>query len=452
MKIKFLGAAGTVTGSKYLLTSCNNHHYLVDCGLFQGGRELRERNWHNLEIDPSEISAVFITHAHIDHTGYLPRLVSTGFKGPIYCTEPTFELSKILLPDSGYLQEEEARYVNHKGYSRHKPALPLYTREQAEESLNFFKVIDFHTQTQLFNELNITFFRAGHILGASSILLEIEGKRIIFSGDVGHYRDLIMNPPDPLPDADYLVIESTYGDRLHEKENLLEKMSKIINRAASNKGTIVIPAFAVGRAQLILHIIHVLKDKKEIPDIQVFLDSPMAIDATELYCHYHDEHRLDAQQSYSMCSIAKLTRTTQESQAINEIDEPKIIISASGMASGGRILHHLKHYISDPKNTVVLVGYQAIGTRGRALQDGVSKIKVFGDDLKVNANIETITSLSAHGDYNELIHWLNESKLKNPKVFITHGETEASKAFSDRIKKVFKWDTKIPKHNEEVVL
>lgn len=448
MKIKFLGAAGTVTGSKYLLTT-KNRNYLVDCGLFQGLKDLRQRNWRSLEIDPAEISAIFLTHAHIDHSGYLPRLIAMGFTGPIYCSQPTYELSKILLPDSGYLQEEEANYANKKGYSRHKPALPLYTREQAEESLKFFEPIDFHKTTRIFNDVSVRFSRAGHILGASCILLETQGKRIIFSGDVGRYHDLIMFPPEPLPDADYLVIESTYGDREHEKVDLMSIMADIINDAIRNKGAVIIPAFAVGRAQLILYIIRKLKEQKKIPNIKTFLDSPMAIDATELYCEYHEEHRLDAEEAHKMCSSATLTRTSEESRAINELAEPKIIISASGMASGGRILHHLSQYIVDPKNTVVLVGYQAAGTRGRALQDGATQIKIFGEELNVRAKIENISSLSAHGDYNDLIHWINESKLKHPKIFITHGEPEAAEAFCQKLKDVFKWDVEVPKDGAE---
>lgn len=448
MKIKFLGAAGTVTGSKYLITT-KDRKYLVDCGLFQGLKDLRKRNWRKLEIEPAEISAVLLTHAHVDHSGYLPRLVAMGFTGPIYCSRGTFDLAKILLPDSGYLQEEEARYANAKGYSSHNPALPLYTRDQAEESLNFFQSLEFHKPLKLFNDIKITLIRAGHILGASSILLEAQGKKIIFSGDVGRYKDLIMFPPEPLPEADYLVLESTYGDRLHEAESLMERMTEIINDTVANKGALVIPAFAVGRAQLILHIIRKLKDQKKIPDIKTYLDSPMAINATELYCQYHEEHRLTEEEAYEMCEAATLTRTPEQSKAINEAPGPKIIISASGMASGGRILHHLAHYIVEPNNTIMLAGYQAAGTRGRALQDGATQIKIFGEELSVKAKIETVSSLSAHGDYNDLIHWLNESKIDHPKVFLTHGEPDAAEAFRERLIDTFNWDIEIPKDGAE---
>jgi metallo-beta-lactamase family protein len=448
MKIKFLGAAGTVTGSKYLITT-KDRNYLVDCGLFQGLKDLRKRNWRSLDIEPAEISAVFLTHAHVDHSGYLPRLVAMGFSGPVYCSKGTFDLAKILLPDSGYLQEEEARYANAKGYSKHKPALPLYTRDQAEESLNFFQAVDFQKSFKVFNDLEVSFTRAGHILGASCISLKAQGKRIIFSGDVGRYQDPIMFPPEPLPDADYLVIESTYGDRLHEDVDLMGRMAEVINDAASKNGAIVIPAFAVGRAQLILHIIRKLKDQKKIPDIKTYLDSPMAINATELYCEYHDEHRLTEEESFEMCDVAALTRTTEQSKAINDKPGLKIIISASGMISGGRILHHVAHYITDERNTIVLVGYQAVGTRGRDLQEGVTQIKIFGENYNVRAKIESISSLSAHGDYNDLIHWLNESKIDHPKVFVTHGEPDAALAFSKRLIDTFKWDVEVPKDGAE---
>lgn len=443
MELQFLGAAGTVTGSKYLLRT-NSGNFLVDCGLFQGIKELRMRNWRELQIDASLIDAVFITHAHIDHTGYIPRLIKMGFNGPIYCSKGTYELSSILLPDSGYLQEEEARYANKKGYSKHKPALPLYTREEAEASLKYFRPLDFHVTKEVSPNMAVTFYRAGHILGASSLILEAQAKKIAFSGDVGRYKDLIMHAPEPLPDADYLVIESTYGDRLHEEADIDKKMADIINDIVKTKGTMVIPAFAVGRAQLILYIIDKLKKAKKIPDIKVYLDSPMAIDATKLYCDFHHEHRLSQRECREICQGATLTHTPEESKAINDVPGPKVIISASGMASGGRILHHLAHYIGDANNVIVLVGYQADGTRGRALLEGVNTLKLFGQEFKVAAKIIQFTDLSAHGDYQELIRWLKESKLRNPRVFITHGEPKAAESFREILEKTFNWRVEIP--------
>jgi metallo-beta-lactamase family protein len=451
MKIKFLGAVGTVTGSKYLL-STQDHNYLIDCGLFQGLKDLRLRNWQSLDIAAADISAVIITHAHIDHTGYLPRLVNLGFKGPIYSSYGTFDLAKILLPDSGYLQEEEAYYANKKGYSHHKPALPLYTREEAEASLNYFQPLNFHSQKTLNNDARFTFLRAGHILGASCIVFEAEGRRIIFSGDVGRYDDIIMYPPEPLPDADYVVIESTYGDREHDKEDIMLRLSKIINDTVNKGGTIVIPSFAVGRAQHILHILQLLKEQKRIPELKTYLDSPMSIDATELYCRYNKEHRLSRQDCAAMYSGAILTHSAEESKAINAVPGPKIIVSASGMLSGGRIVHHLAQYIADEKNAIILVGFQAAGTRGRDLVERISQIKMFGEEYRVLARIENISGLSAHADYNDLLRWLSESKLKKPELFVTHGEPKAAESFAERLRESFKWQVKIPKEGDEYEL
>lgn len=451
MKITFLGAAGTVTGSKYLLTT-HQRKYLVDCGLFQGLKSLRLRNWDKLAVPAHEISAIFLTHAHIDHSGYIPRLIKDGFSGPIYCSTGTYELAKILLPDSGHLQEEEASYANRKGYSKHKPALPLYTREEAENALGFFHPLPFHQMHKILGDAQVTFTRAGHILGASCILFEAQNKSIVFTGDVGRYNDLIMRPPEPLPNADYLVIESTYGDREHEDEDVLNRMAIIINQAEKNNGTVVIPSFAVGRTQHILYLIHQLKKAKKISDIKTFLDSPMAIDATDLYCEFHEEHRLSEKICELMCKAATITRTAEESRAINEIPPPKIIISASGMGSGGRIVHHFSRYISDPKNVIILVGFQAAGTRGRELLEGASQIKMFGEYFSVNAKIENITGLSAHADSKELIRWLNESHIRSPKVFVTHGEQSSADAFAETLKSTFHWQVEVPRDGAEYQL
>ena len=451
MKIKFLGAVGTVTGSKYLLRT-KKANYLVDCGLFQGLKELRLCNWRKLFIEASDIDAIFLSHAHIDHTGFLPRLVALGFNGPIYCSEGTYELSKILLPDSGYLQEEEANYANKKGYSKHKPALPLYTREQALESLKYFEPIDFHVPVRVKGGAQVTFSRAGHILGASSVLVAAEGTSIVFSGDVGRLKDMIMYPPEPLPDADYLVLESTYGDRLHAGTDLEVNLANIINQVVKDNGTVVVPAFAVGRAQLILLVLERLFRAKKIPHLKVFLDSPMAINTTKLYCDFQKEHRLSLKNCEDMSNVAILTPTPEESKAINDVPGPKIVVSASGMASGGRVLHHLAQYISDPKNAIVLVGYQAAGTRGRALLDGAHEIKLFGQEYAVKAKIIYFTDLSAHADYQELIEWLKSSKIRNPKVFLTHGEDSAREHFRELLIDTFHWDVELPKYESEYQL
>jgi metallo-beta-lactamase family protein len=447
MKVRFLGAAGTVTGSKYQIITANNN-YLVDCGLFQGLKPLRNLNWQKLDLDPSLLDAVFITHAHIDHTGYLPRLIKLGFKGPIFCSLGTFELAKILLPDSGHLQEEEADYANKKGYSKHQPALPLYTKEEAEEALKYFKPVDFHKPIRV-GDVQATFQRAGHILGASSILIEGQSRRICFSGDVGRFCDIIMYAPEPLPPTDYLVLESTYGDRLHSREDIKTKLAPVINDVIKNKGVVVIPAFAVGRAQHILHIVTELKKAKVIPNIPTYLDSPMAINATELYCRFNKEQRLSRKECEDMYQDSIFTPTAESSKAINDVPAPKIIISASGMASGGRVLHHLAQYIGDPKNVVILVGYQAAGTRGRSLEEGASEIKIFGKEYNVKAKIYSFSDLSAHADYQEIIQWLKNSPVGHPKVFLTHGEPEATAALKKTLENTFHWNVEIPAAGDE---
>lgn len=448
MKIKFLGAAGMVTGSKYLLSTSKNS-YLVDCGLFQGLKELRQKNWQEFEVSPEQIKAIFLTHAHIDHSGYIPRLIKMGFTGTIYCSKATYDLVKILLPDSGHLQEEDARYANKEGYSEHKPALPLYTRQEAENALAYFQPLEFHNAKKINNEVKITLSRAGHILGASCILVEVAGRKIAFSGDVGRFKDLIMKPPEPLFDADYLVLEATYGDRDHVEEDLEKRIADIINHTIKSSGTVVIPAFAVGRTQHVLYLLHKLKAAKRIPNVDTYLDSPMATDTTELYCTYANEHRLSRDQCHTMSQSVMITKTTDESRTINHKAGPKIVISASGMASGGRILHHLAQYISNEKNVVMIVGFQAPGTRGRALLDGAKHIKIFGKQHDVRAKIEYIAGLSAHADHNELIRWLNDSPIKHPQVFLTHGEPSAAQALALQLQKTFHWQVKIPKDKEE---
>lgn len=451
MKLKFLGATGTVTGSKYLLSTSENT-YLIDCGLFQGLKDLRLRNWQEPEFAPEKIKAIVLTHAHIDHSGYIPKLINLGFSGRIFCSHGTFELAKILLPDSGYLQEEEARFANAHGYSKHKPALPLYTRDDAERALELFHPIDFHVEEKIGNDCRISLSRAGHIVGASCVRVMAASRTIVFSGDVGRYHDLIMHAPEPLQDADYLVLESTYGDRDHETEDPFERLSQIINRVVAQKGVLIIPAFAVGRAQHILHIIQELRAKKKIPTIPTFLDSPMAIDATDLYCKFSKEHRLNDKACALMGQTAILTRAAEASRAIAKTKSPKIIISASGMASGGRVLHHLAEYVNDARNIIAFVGYQAAGTRGRALLDGASQIKMFGEHYPVHAQVEFISSLSAHADRKELLHWLKESGLKHPKVFITHGEPEASAALAKKLRKAFQWTVHVPSTGDEYTL
>lgn len=451
MKIKFLGATGTVTGSKYLLT-IQNKHILVDCGLFQGFKELRLRNWDRLPIAPSDIDAVVLTHAHIDHTGYIPLLVKNGFKGTIYATKPTCDLCAILLPDSGYLQEEDARLANLHGYSKHYPALPLYTMKDAEKSLEHFKPMQFSQEYTLAPGIQISWHRAGHILGAAFVQFEVEGKKLLFSGDIGRFHDPIMKAPEIMREADYLVLESTYGNRLHEKSDPKDSIAAVVVETIQRGGTVLIPAFAVGRVQSILYYLAQLKKEKRIPDVPVFLDSPMAIDATLLLQQYADkETRLTPEQCRMACSVANYINTIDESKELDE-PSPKIIIAASGMMTGGRVLHHLKTIAPDPRNTILMTGYQAGGTRGADLLAGGREIKIHGEVIVVKAQVMSLNSLSAHADYEDSLYWLKQFQRAPRKVFITHGEPEAADALKKRIEKELGWSCEIPTYLEEVTL
>lgn len=451
MKIQFIGATGTVTGSKYLLSTASQK-ILVDCGLFQGLKELRLRNWSPLPFKPSEIKSLLLTHAHIDHTGYIPLLIKNGFRGKIYCSYGTAELCKILLLDSGFLQEEDARFANKHGFSKHKPALPLYTMKDAEESLKYFHPLDFDHEVNLGKELTFTLLPAGHILGASMIKVRDAETTLLFSGDLGRPHDIIMKPPEIVEETDFLVLESTYGDRLHNILDPKEELAEVINRTAHRGGVLIIPAFAVGRAQTVLYLMYQLKNEKRIPDIPVYLDSPMARDAANLYCNFGDEHRLSESECLLMCRGAKIINTPEESKELDFKQTPKIIITASGMATGGRVVHHLKAFISDERNTVLFTGFQAAGTRGEALIHGVEKIKFHGEYYPVRAEIVLQDSLSAHADYKEILDWLAHFKRPPKEVFLTHGEPAQAEALCLKIKETLGWHCRIPKYLESVNL
>lgn len=452
MHIQFLGATQTVTGSKYLIKA-EKIKLFVDCGLFQGYKELRLRNWNPLPINPAEIDYVLLTHAHIDHSGYIPLLVKNGFRGKIFCSEATRDLCEILLPDSGHLHEEEARYANRKGYSKHRPALPLYTQEEAETSLAYFQTIPFEKRFKINGDLHFSFHYAGHILGASLVRVEHYNVSILFSGDLGRPNDPIMYPPKNPPESDYYVIESTYGDRLHEKIDPEQQLRQIINRTAKRGGVILIPAFAVGRAQLMLYYIHQLKAKKAIPDIPVFIDSPMATNVTKLFYQHADEHRLSEQQSAEVCHTAQYIHTVDESIELDNKKMPMVIISASGMATGGRVLHHIKHFAPEHRNSIVFCGFQAGGTRGDRMVRGEEKIKMFGRMVPIRAEVIQLENTSAHADRQDMLNWI--SHLKNPprKVFITHGENEASESLKEIIAQRYKWNCHIPAYlyEEELI-
>lgn len=446
MQITFLGATRTVTGSKYLIT-VDSKKILVDCGLFQGYKELRLRNWDKLPIDPHDIDAVILTHAHIDHSGYLPLLVKNGFKGKIYCTHGTKDLCAILLPDSGYLQEEDARRANKYHYSKHKPALPLYTMQDGLRALDQFVALDFDVPYELFeNILSFKFLPAGHIIGSSLVYLEHRNKSVLFTGDLGRPNHPVMKPPKMITRADYLIVESTYGDRLHDKSNPLDQLAEIIQQTVAKGGSIIIPAFAVGRTQDLLYYIYRLKEEKRIPNIPVFLDSPMAQNVSNLLSHYSAEHRLTKELANNTCKIATYIKTSEESRGIDQYPGPVIIISASGMAEGGRILHHLKAFLPDHRNTILFTGYQDAGTRGDRLLRGELEIKIHGAMIPVRAQIKSINSMSAHADYQEMLNWLGNFKHAPRKVFITHGDQEATQALKNKIEQKFNWSCVIPEY------
>lgn len=447
MKLSFLGGAGTVTGSKYLLETADGR-ILVDCGMFQGISQLREKNWQAFPTKASEIDAIVLTHAHIDHSGYIPRLVREGYKGPIFCTAPTASLCRILLMDSAKLMEEEAHYANRRGYSKHKPAEPLFTSDDAAKALEQLRPIPFGNDHTIVGGLSVRFKHTGHILGAASVLIQTEGKRITFSGDVGRLQDPVMLSPEPLDAIDYLVVESTYGDRTHPNVDPESALQEAFETTWKNKGSVVIPAFAVGRAQQILYYIAKLKDSGKMPDFSVFLDSPMAVNATGLYCEFMRDHRMPREECKRTCEGAKYIRNLDESKALQTDPRPKIVISASGMATGGRVLHYLKKMLPDARNMVLFTGFQASGTRGASLVNGVSEIKIHGEYVPVNATVKNIENLSAHADSTEIRSWLKSSNLNPKTVFITHGEPNASQTLKDTLKTEFGWNCVVPKENE----
>ena len=450
MHLTFLGAAGTVTGSKYLL-EVDGRRVLIDCGLFQGYKPLRLQNWAPLPIRPNTLDAVLLTHAHIDHSGYLPLLVKHGYGGRAWCTPGTAALCEILLPDSGHLQEQDAEYANRKGFSKHRPALPLYDKQAAIDALPSLERMDFGAWFEPCAGVRARFHMAGHILGAASVEVEAGGRRLLFSGDLGRHDDPIMVAPEPPPAVDYLIVESTYGDRLHPATDPAEDLREVITRTASRGGMVLIPAFAVGRTQELLYYIHRLKQQGAIPDLPVFLDSPMAIDASELMCRFSREHRLSAAQARAVCATATYVREREDSIALNARTHPMIIISASGMLTGGRVLHHLKARAGDPHNTILLTGYQAGGTRGAALLAGTREIKVHGRYLAVKAEVASIDTLSAHADWQGVLRWL--AALPAPRqVFVTHGEQNAADALRLRLQERLRWPVSVPLHGQRVSL
>ncbi len=451
VEIRFLGAAGTVTGSKYLITY-NDHRILVDCGLFQGLKDLRLQNWEPCPVDPSSIDAVILTHAHIDHSGYVPRLIKDGFRGKIFCTAGTLSLCRILLPDAGYLQEEEAEYLNRKKISKHNPALPLFTQKEAESALKYFAPQGFHESFEPAPGVGAKFLYAGHILGAAMITLEISGRTIAFSGDVGRLNDAVFNAPEPLPPVDYLLVESTYGDRLHSEADPLLELETVVRRGIERGGVILIPAFAVGRSQTLLYFLMKLVKSGRLPKIPMYLNSPMASSVTEAFCQFRTLHKLSDLECDELLLNMHTVKTADESKMLNNKRGPMLIIAGSGMATGGRILHHLKEFAPGPENMILLTGFQASGTRGQALQNGVKEIKIHGQYVPVRAEVITLENLSAHADYSEVLTWLSSSKLKPRKVFVVHGEPSAAQALRVRLTGQFGWEVEVPKQNSHYTL
>jgi metallo-beta-lactamase family protein len=451
LRIQFLGATGTVTGSKYLV-SAGSRRILIDCGLFEGLKQLRLRNWEAPPIEPHEVDAVVLTHAHLDHSGYLPLFVRRGFGGHIYCTRATEDFCRILLPDSGYLQEEEAEYANRRGFSKHSPALPLYTLRDAERCLSGLTAVDYHRVTELGGGLKFRLLPAGHILGASMVLLEYGATTVLFSGDLGRPADPVIAAPEAVGHADYLILESTYGDRRHEDVDPKDKLGEIINRTAARGGSVIIPAFAVGRAQQILYYIHRLKAEGAIHDVPVFLNSPMAADVTQLYHKFQGEHRLSRAECDAMCTAARIVNSVEESKWLNTRTFPMVVISASGMATGGRVLHHLRAFAPDPKNTILFTGFQAAGTRGAAMIAGAAEVKIHGQYVPVRAEVASLPNLSAHADYTEILSWLGGFKQRPRQVFLTHGEPVAADSLRHRIEERFGWPCRVPGYLETYAL
>ena len=465
-RIEFWGGVGTVTGSKYLVVT-DKARVLVDCGLFQGLKELRERNWEDPPFNPHGLNAALITHAHIDHTGYLPRLVQKGFRGPVYCSRGTADLLKILLPDAGRLQEEEADYRNRHHLTKHQPALPLYTEKDAYAALELVKPLpNDGNPFEPAPGIRASFRISGHILGSSLVLLELDdagadrqGRRVLFSGDLGHYDQPIIRDPVPPPACDYLLVESTYGDRLHDREEPKVALARIINDAAQRQAPVLIPAFAVGRTQEIVYLIRELEEEKAIPILPVTVDSPMAAATTQAYANRKEEQdeqyaSILTQQKHPLRTHSMNTASSrEESKKLNDAKGARVIISASGMMTGGRVLHHAIRLVPDPDATIVFVGYQAAGTTGRRILDGEPEVKILGQWVPVRCRTAKIGGFSAHADWQEVLHWLEGMQGGVPRTtFLTHGEPEAADAMAQHIKEKFGWNVHVPQYGEHVEL
>ncbi|MBL7859086.1 MAG: MBL fold metallo-hydrolase [Cyclobacteriaceae bacterium] len=459
VQVKFLGAAQSVTGSRYLI-EMDGFRFLFDCGLFQGLKALRLRNWDNFPIDPSTIDAIVISHAHIDHTGYLPKLVKEGFTGPVYCTKPTADLMEIMLLDSAKLQREETEYAKKKGFSKHANPLPLYTEDDARSAFLLFKPFGYEEKIKLHDRAEIKFHDAGHLLGSAITEVFIEGdsqtKKIVFSGDVGRYNQTMMRKPTAIDQADVLFIESTYGNKDNPADDPNDDFIRIVNETFDRGGVLVIPAFAVGRTQGILYTLRHLMKEDKIPDVPVYIDSPMAISATYLFYKYPSYHVMEADRKELAQEIETnmlvFVKSPEHSKSLNEIKSKAIIISSSGMMTGGRILHHMFNRLPNKQDTFLIAGYQAEGTRGRDLLEGKSTIRIFGEEVKVNCKIEYMSSMSGHADKEELFQWMGNFRDKPKMTFCTHGEGKDIEIYAQAIRDRLQWNVMVPQYMESVDL
>jgi metallo-beta-lactamase family protein len=450
MKLTFLGAAGTVTGSKYLLEA-EGERILVDCGLYQGVKQLRLRNWKRLPFEPGSLRAVVLTHAHIDHSGFLPAVVRDGFEGPVFCTQPTLELCRILLPDAGHLQEEDAGYANRKGFSKHHPAVPLFTEEDAQRALPSLQAVDFGAWRDV-GVFRVRFRMAGHILGAASVEVEHGGKRILFSGDLGRDDDLLMFPPEPPGDPDWIVVESTYGDRFHEPADPFESLAGHLTKTRERGGILLIPSFAVGRAQQMLYCFHEIFRRRLADRVPVFVDSPMATSVTSVFRHMARYHRLPESECDAVCDVAQFVRSPAESREVSARTEPAVVISASGMATGGRVLHHLKAFAPHARNTILFPGFQAPGTRGDAMVHGARSVKIHGGKVPIHAEVVQLDFFSAHADQTGLLAWVGAAEKPPQQVFVTHGEPVPADTLRHEIQDTLGFEAHVPEYRETVEL
>ncbi|MFS4459102.1 MBL fold metallo-hydrolase RNA specificity domain-containing protein [Bdellovibrio sp. HCB2-146] len=451
MELVFLGAAGTVTGSKFLVRT-KKLQILVDCGMFQGLKEFRLMNWEPLPIKPANIDAVVLTHAHLDHSGYLPRLIKQGFKGPIFATAATVEVTKIVLEDAAKIQEEEANFANKHGYSKHKPALPLYDSADVEKTLPQFIGLDLQSDFE-FEDVIFRFEKAGHILGAASVLIKNEGSRVLFSGDIGRPNDPLMPVPEAPVLSDAIVMESTYGDRVHKNESTSELLRDLVLEAFNKKSILLIPAFAIGRAQNLMYELVTLRKNREIPkEIPIYLNTPMGQKITALYKQHSDSLKISADEMQSILEEINFVETSQDSKALNERQGPMVIIAASGMLTGGRVLYHLESFGGDPKNIILLAGFQGAGTRGWALANGCTELKVHGQYIPIKAKVVQSDAFSAHADQKELLAWLAQAAQKPQQVFLVHGEPSASAELANRIRDHLGIPVTVPKLNQTILL